>query len=756
MTDTNESPLGAGNTEGNTGSIDCQQADDCTKGNTPQLPVYSGLTCYAFGETGHIAHIERSSPEAMTAGLRAYLEHHDIYRVMGVLNASSKRVPTKEQMAGALMAWAEFDPTESVWKEGSKDFSKLDLWRKDMIAKLQAYEFPPSRIIDSGRGLWAEWWLNELADPDLVEGINYGLGKAIGGADNCWNVNRIGRMPGTVNHKTGRRAEVVAEAGHTYSAENLPFEKPPASARTDRVIDADAVEPDGDLVDAVAALPIHPDARAAVLYGHNADSPPKTPWGEDRSDMLFFFLCECVRNKVDDGVVLGLCKAGATKAFVKGGFGTLYNHRRGKFAGQLKRHPERDARRQLANAYDRVAKDEEKFDNGTLDQPPPAKPPERIRWRRLTEAPHPVPDPEYVVRDFIERGIVTMILARGAVGKSLFAIQSANAWARGESFLGLVPEKPLTIAILNCEDDLLELSRRVDATMQERHPNILVPDIDRLTLMTADPEGKGPPKVTSLYNELDQAIAEMGIDLLVLDPLIEMHEGMDENTADMKHLGIAVRNLARKHNIGVLMVHHPKKGGQAGDQDNSRGHSSLINLIRAQHIFEPMTPAEHGTLKMPPDKSHKSFFRIVTPKANYGPAVDFGGTIHDRWVEKVMRPGAIRPHLMVANLTPQILPDTKSEDIPQFKEFVALVQAGSPDGELWRVNKRGKFKLEEVAHERFGFTSRELIDLLVRAEAAGLIVRGRAYVKRKAADEMPMAYAAPGDQRLYVQEKLDV
>ena len=75
----------------------------------------------------------------------------------------------------------------------------------------------PNRVIDSGRGYWGYWKLdkplpvggstNDVNGPfiDAVECYGRGIEQAFGDnfADGCHNIDRIARLPGTVNTKTG-------------------------------------------------------------------------------------------------------------------------------------------------------------------------------------------------------------------------------------------------------------------------------------------------------------------------------------------------------------------------------------------------------------------------------------------------------------------------------------------------------------------------------------------------------------------------
>ena len=75
---------------------------------------------------------------------------------------------------------------------------------------MRTHHLPATAIIDGGRGYWAEWSLDKLATPEETETANRGLVEFFGAdADACWNIDRVARMWGTRNSKTGRMAAIV-------------------------------------------------------------------------------------------------------------------------------------------------------------------------------------------------------------------------------------------------------------------------------------------------------------------------------------------------------------------------------------------------------------------------------------------------------------------------------------------------------------------------------------------------------------------
>ena len=117
----------------------------------------------------------------------------------------------------------------------------------DMGAEDRLLEFspPPTVIVFSGGGYHGYWKLKEPSD-DLarVEAVNLAIAERVGG-DNCHNIDRIMRLPGTVNIPNAKKqaagrgptlAHVVkADWSLTYSLDDFPQsdEPPPDNLKGD-------------------------------------------------------------------------------------------------------------------------------------------------------------------------------------------------------------------------------------------------------------------------------------------------------------------------------------------------------------------------------------------------------------------------------------------------------------------------------------------------------------------------------------------
>jgi hypothetical protein len=166
----------------------------------------------------------------------------------------------------------------------------------------------PNRVIDSGRGYWLFWALDTPQPTDgkngqvttTVESYGRGLEQAFGPfADNCHNIDRIGRLPGTRNSKTHNVARVLHEYSHDtpYTIENFPrvnnrTKKADAARGTDDVA-LDKYEP--VTRDAPELAKVDASWITRIFDG---DTEGK--YQGDRSRLAFAVACELVRLDLDD------------------------------------------------------------------------------------------------------------------------------------------------------------------------------------------------------------------------------------------------------------------------------------------------------------------------------------------------------------------------------------------------------------------------------------------------------------------------
>jgi Family of unknown function (DUF5906)/Primase C terminal 2 (PriCT-2) len=152
-----------------------------------------------------------------------------------------RKTTTKDDMLDSRVVWADLDPRpgQPLEQEREAILSLLTILLPDDVPT-------PTFLVDSGRGYWAYWLLPE---PHVFDGANgdatrdfeavlRGLGRAFGefGDKSVKNINRITRLPGTLNLKTGGPAQVIAYNSGSYTLDQFPkavIERAPPRRATD-------------------------------------------------------------------------------------------------------------------------------------------------------------------------------------------------------------------------------------------------------------------------------------------------------------------------------------------------------------------------------------------------------------------------------------------------------------------------------------------------------------------------------------------
>ena len=207
--------------------------------------------------TGEIMFADFASGEGRGPNAQSWAEKWnaagaDIYFGINSPSRPLGRKAKKVEIPVVQWVWVECDPPDDLRGPA------LDAWRDDKLSELRAAKDGaplPTVLLHSGRGVWAFWKLREPhpldgygAQTERVEACGRGL-EQVFAADKCRNVDRIARLPGFVNHKTGATAHVVEyHAERVCDLEELPSTEFSRAAATD-LIDEDL----RDLVDDEAA-----------------------------------------------------------------------------------------------------------------------------------------------------------------------------------------------------------------------------------------------------------------------------------------------------------------------------------------------------------------------------------------------------------------------------------------------------------------------------------------------------------------------
>jgi hypothetical protein len=155
-----------------------------------------------------------------------------VYWTVNICRPNLMKKAQKQDVRLLRGLWADLDPLD-----GSTLGERARTWQEErerlrlLAEELDKLECPPTVVIDSGNGVQVIW---RLADPIEandeyiveIERLGRRIECALGGVENTCNIDRVLRLPGTINHPNARKrglgrvavpSGVLFETGHRYS-----------------------------------------------------------------------------------------------------------------------------------------------------------------------------------------------------------------------------------------------------------------------------------------------------------------------------------------------------------------------------------------------------------------------------------------------------------------------------------------------------------------------------------------------------------
>jgi hypothetical protein len=311
--------------------------------------------------------------------------------------------------------------------------------------------------------------------------------------------------------------------------------------------------------------------------------------------------------------------------------------------------------------------------------PPPPAPPKPLWTDAEAWAEADIPKRQWVAPGYALRGAVTVLAGAGGVSKSSLAAAWGAALALGRAMGEFKPAAPGKALIFNVEDDSTEQRRRLsailrqfDATPVDLGGRLVRVGPFQTGMLFEREQSSGHVSPTAAYDQLIELIEAERPDLVILDPLVELH-GVDENdNTAVRSIIAQLRALAVTYNMGVLLVHHSKKGTaqSAGEVDSLRGASAIAGAARIVLTVTQMTGQEAENFgKRAKDGRH--YFRVDGAKANYSALTEC------EWFERVQIP--LDNSETIAAPVPWTPPQSAAGE-DTIAAILADIAAGSPDG----------------------------------------------------------------------------
>jgi hypothetical protein len=316
---------------------------------------------------------------------------------------------------------------------------------------------------------------------------------------------------------------------------------------------------------------------------------------------------------------------------------------------------------------------------------------------RAASLPDPatIPPRQWLYGTQLLRGLVSVLVAPGGTGKSAYAMAIATAIASGRPILGENIFASVNVAVLNLEDPLHELDRRLAAICM-RHKVCETEIAGRIFLHSNDDgaitmgamSDDGFEVIHPDEGALVEEIKANDIGLLIVDPYAESHTLEENSNSHMVAAAAAWRRLARATDCAVLLVHHVRKG-PAIDIDAARGAKGLTDSARVGLLLSPMTEAESEEMKVPPEQRWQ-YVRLDNAKANLAPRANRAPWY--RLAQEDLRNGTpVYPNGdKVAVVVAWKPPDTFAGTTPaELNAALDIIAAGPSPDSLYSASKRG-------------------------------------------------------------------
>ena len=235
------------------------------------------------------------------------------------------------------------------------------------------------------------------------------------------------------------------------------------------------------------------------------------------------------------------------------------------------------------------------------------------------------------------RNYVSVLGSPGGTGKTAYAIAVALSIVTSRALLDPHPLAPSAqnflhkpgarVWINNLEDPMEEMLLRLKGAFI-RH-KIQHADVGGKLFVNS---GRDQPLIitqrignalvaTPVVDALVAVIKARQIDVLIIDPFVQSHTA-EENRNDEMNLVMSLWGVvAAKGDCAVWLIHHFRKGGQAGDSESFRGAVAVQGAARVMSTLSVMSAEEADKLGVPVEEKWQ-YIRKDSAKANLAPQAD--------------------------------------------------------------------------------------------------------------------------------------
>jgi hypothetical protein len=417
---------------------------------------------------------------------------------------------------------------------------------------LNKYPHRPTFMIDSGNGIHLLWDLMKrvpLDSPDIIADIearNHGLAVQFGADPSTRNIDRILRLPGTLNfpnakkRKAGRtiqRARLLNFHDGAYAVDKFP----PHAASADPETEAKAAD---------SASGIMPKAVEALLY-----MPTHAPYAS-RSELLFGFLTGAIKAGVPPAEIIDQCLQSS---------GAIGKH----VTDQGKGQGEAYLQRQIERAQKKS----------------PARERQSVKTYKLLKASAvPARNPDWLWAGHLARGELELMSGETGIGKSQIQAHLVACVTTSSPWPDRTPNKagPLNVVMVLAEDS-------TESTVVPRL-KAWNADLDRVHFpKMIKQDGKRRMFILGEDLELLETIRrEHDVALFTFDPITAYLGGGGKfnpnSTTDVRAQFGPLQDFAERTGTALSLVTHPSKSGGPQATDHFIHSAAFIAAARIGHL----------------------------------------------------------------------------------------------------------------------------------------------------------------------------
>ena len=208
-----------------------------------------------------------------------------------------------------------------------------------------------------------------------------------------------------------------------------------------------------------------------------------------------------------------------------------------------------------------------------------------------------IPRRQWLYGKFLIRKELSVLAGAGGTGKTSFATAIALSLASGRRLLGESVTSKCRVLYWSGEEPFEELQRRFTACAKfykidqsSISDRLFVENEEKLPfLLTNDSDSKVSEEFLFAFENF---LIEKKIDVIIVDPLIAIHQFDENDNQKINQVASALKRLAKATNTAVLVLHHMRKGDSTGGSksvDDARGARSLIDKARVVRAINPMS-----------------------------------------------------------------------------------------------------------------------------------------------------------------------